>query len=472
MKAISKISTEYQKMKTKGINRYGVLAVLITLVGSCSEQELGPVLPDAGEFAAPTMKNAATADAVELNPDNAANTFEVFEWEKADYGVNVSTSYALQIDNDEDFSSPQTLAETSATSATVTVEDFNDAMLALGLPGFTESTVNIRVRSTINGFTSDPLYSGVIQRTATTYQLSECGKFCTVGIIGDATIGGWDVDTDMRLADPTRADKFTWTATVYLLGGKAVKFRAMDDWADNWGAADFPSGTGAKDGANIPIPTDGYYKVTFNDNTGAYSFTAVGAPEYTTIGIIGDATAGGWDSDTDLTKDGSNPHIWTGTVTLGTGAVKFRAENDWANNWGSDTAPSGFGIGNGPNIPVAVGGTYFVRFNDVTGEYSLMATMNSSPYGSVGIIGPAQPGGWDTDTDMIKNPANPFLWSKVITLTEAEAKFRADNDWAVNWGSTTFPSGIALQNGANIPTKDGKFFVTFNSGTGEYTFLK
>jgi hypothetical protein len=47
--------------------------------------------------------------------------------------------------------------------------------------------VHIRVRSTINGITSEPIFSSAIDRAATTFQSSECGSFCTIGIIGDAT---------------------------------------------------------------------------------------------------------------------------------------------------------------------------------------------------------------------------------------------------------------------------------------------
>ena len=90
----------------------------------------------------------------------------------------------------------------------------------------------------------------------------------------------------------------------------------------------------------------------------------------------------------------------------------------------------------------------------------------------MGVIGSATPGGWDNDTNLTKNPSNPYLWSGFITLTAAEAKFRADNAWTVNWGAGQFPKGTAVQDGSNIPTQDGTYFVTFNSGTGEYSFLK
>lgn len=459
-------------MKTNRLfNHTTLVATGCILLAACTERELGPVLPESNTFVAPAISNGTTATSAILLPANASAVYEEFKWAKADYGISLSTNYTLEVDDNEDFANPQKLAEGSITSISVSVEDMNDALLALGLPGFQEATVKLRVRATINGYSAAPLFSQVITRVATTYQTSECGKYCTVGIIGDATPGGWDVDTDMRLLDATRVDKNTWTTTIYLVGGKKAKFRASDAWEVNWGAAGFPSGTGTQNGADITIPTTSYYKVVFNDNTGAYTFTPQATPVFAAMGVIGTATPGGWDSDTDLTKDPNDPHVWTGTITLTTGDAKFRADNDWANNWGSNTAPSGFGIGNGPNIPVT-GATYFIRFNDATGEYSLNAQNRSTPYVKLGVIGPAQSGGWDADTDMTRDPTNPFLWSRIITLADGDAKFRADDAWAANWGASAFPKGTGAADGANIPVKAGTYFITFNTGTGEYYFLK
>jgi hypothetical protein len=50
------------------------------------------------------------------------------------------------------------------------------------------------------------------------------------------------------------------------------KFRENMDWSANWGSADFPTGTGEDNGANIPV-TAGTYDVTFDYSTKAYTFT-------------------------------------------------------------------------------------------------------------------------------------------------------------------------------------------------------
>jgi hypothetical protein len=458
-------------MKTYNVINNWKILLMTLLISACADESPGPVLPDSDTFVAPVMENPATADEKILTAETSEDMFEAFEWSEADYGdISLSTNYVLEVDDDADFSSPLNLFESAtATSTEITVGDFNDALLALGLTPNEAGTVNIRVRSTITGQAADTLYSNVIERTATNYKAGDCGNHCTIGLIGNATPGGWDIDTDLHLVDAA-TDKYTWATTLYLAAGEA-KFRASDDWAENWGAAGFPAGTGVQDGANIPISEAGYYRVTFNDVTGDYSFTLLNTPTYTSIGVIGSGTAGGWDSDQDLTQDDSDDHVWTGTFTFTDGEAKFRANDAWNNNWGGTGYPSGTGVQDGPNIPV-VAGTYFVRLNDATGEYMIIATNRSQPYAQLGVIGSATPGGWDNDTDMTQNPANPFLWSKIMTLTQAEAKFRADDAWTVNWGGSTFPSGKGTQDGPNIATQSGSYFITFNSGTGEYSFLK
>jgi hypothetical protein len=281
-----------------------------------------------------------------------------------------------------------------------------------------------------------------------------------IGIIGNATPGGWDDDTNMYY-DPLDSNKYF--ITLILLQGEA-KFRANDAWDINWGAIDFPVGVGTQNGANIPIPTAGKYLIHFDKVTGDYAFEEV--IEFTTIGIIGSATAGGWDTDTDLTKDGSNPNLWKANITLTDGEAKFRANDAWALSWGDTLFPSGIGILNGPNIPVTAG-QYLVTFNTETLEYNFLPVVI---YSTIGIIGDATPGGWDNDTDMTQDPSDPSIWKLRVILTDGEAKFRAENDWAVNWGAGDFPAGVGLFDGANIPIPAGEYKITFNSITGAYNF--
>lgn len=281
-----------------------------------------------------------------------------------------------------------------------------------------------------------------------------------ISMIGSATSGGWDNDTKMY-QDQSDTNKFYIVAD---LAQGDVKFRTTGSWDRNWGAEDFPSGVGTLNGPNIPIAQAGKYEIRFDSLTGEYNFTEL--VEFESIGIIGDATPGGWDNETTMTKSSTNPDLWRLVVTLVDGEVKFRANNDWAVNWGGSDFPSGVGVPGGDNIP-AVAGEYIVTFNTKTLEYQFLEVVE---YTTVGLIGSATPGMWDTDSPMDKNPDDKTLWKTRITLIDGEVKFRADNDWAVNWGGTDFPEGIGELDGPNLIVTAGDYFVDFNSATGAYKF--
>ncbi|MFN7117910.1 MAG: SusF/SusE family outer membrane protein [Saprospiraceae bacterium] len=274
-------------------------------------------------------------------------------------------------------------------------------------------------------------------------------KFPSIGIIGSATPGGWDADTDM-----TDKGDGTFQLLIALKDGEA-KFRANDSWDTNWGGGDFPKGIGTQNGPNIPVKA-GTYKVTFKPATGEYNFE----PGISFVGIIGSATPGGWGADTELKDNGDGSY--SAVVGLGTGEAKFRINNSWDTNWGANGFPSGTGTQGGPNIPVTPG-IYVVTFTPGTGEYKFEPA-------SIGLIGTAQTGGWSSDTDMVADATTPGEVTLTITLSDGEAKFRTNNDWKFNWGNNTFPSGTATPGGPNIPVKAGNYTIKFNVNTGAYSF--
>ncbi len=280
-----------------------------------------------------------------------------------------------------------------------------------------------------------------------------------IGILGSATPYGWDADVNMF---QDALDTNLYTLSLTLVTGEA-KFRQNDAWDVNWGSADFPTGIGVQNGANIPIATGGEYFITFNKSTGEYSFSLT---SFATVGVIGDATPGGWASATPLTQTSQNPKQWTAILDLGDGGLQFTGDNGVA-IWGGTDFPEGVASTN-DTIPVT-GGTWVINFNTQTRAYSFAPI---EIFNTVGIIGDATPGGWENDTDMEFIPnSDSSLWQLRIELTDGELKFRADNDWAVNWGAGDFPTGTAVRDGANIPVTAGEYLITFNSFTGFYNFV-
>ncbi|HNX65871.1 MAG TPA: SusF/SusE family outer membrane protein [Bacteroidales bacterium] len=276
----------------------------------------------------------------------------------------------------------------------------------------------------------------------------------TIGILG-SSLSGWDVDTDM-----STADGITYTISGLPLTAGRVKFRQDNSWCVNWGATDFPTGTGYLYGPDIMVTNTGTYDVTFNKITGEYNFACVSScSPY--IGIIGSAVPPGYESGPDIDMITYDGVIYTLGYTFTNGEAKFRSNNSWDMNWGGSTFPTGTASLGGPAIPVAEG-AYTVTFNITTGEYSFV-------YPSIGILGSAL-GSWTDDIDLQTTDGVIYTLSD-YTFADGEVKFRQDNSWDINWGGYTFPSGSAWGYGPNIPVPAGNYNITFNRSTGEYNFV-
>jgi hypothetical protein len=278
----------------------------------------------------------------------------------------------------------------------------------------------------------------------------------SIGILGNS-IFGWDVDVDMLTSDG-----ITYTLSNFPLATGRVKFRQDDMWCFNWGGISFPSGSGMFYGPDIIVTNPGYYDIVFNRITGDYIFTCIGnCSPY--IGIIGTAVPPNFDTGPDVDMITNDGIVYTlQAYNFTDGLAKFRQDDSWAMNWGNTTFPTGTAIlnGTGNDIPVAAG-KYTVTFNIVTGDYSFS-------FPSIGILGSAL-NGWTDDIDLTTTDGVNYTLSS-YPFTDGEVKFRQGNEWYVNWGGYTFPSGYGWQDGPNIPIPAGTYDVRFNSETGEYLF--
>ena len=111
------------------------------------------------------------------------------------------------------------------------------------------------------------------------------------------------------------------------------------------------------------------------------------------------------------------------------------------------------------------------------------------PVESIGLLGSATEYGWERSVTMRPSRDDPNSWSVEVSLIDGEIKFRADDDWSTDWGApitlgvsdenpftfvgdlaTVFPHGIAEFKGLNIPVDAGRYRVTFNSQSFNYSF--
>lgn len=145
------------------------------------------------------------------------------------------------------------------------------------------------------------------------------------------------------------------------------KFTTAPDWAHTnlgfAGAGKLSTDSGA---GNINVTENdealgnGLYWCTADIVALTYTATAIN-----TMGIIGDGTPGGWDSETVMTPS-ADFMTWTVKTTLKEGTFKFRANNDWAINLGGSLDYLSPGA---DNIPVPE-----------TGEVTITLDLSSIPY--------------------------------------------------------------------------------------------
>ena len=93
---------------------------------------------------------------------------------------------------------------------------------------------------------------------------------------------------------------------------------------------------------------------------------------------------GGWDAANDIVMtpvyNNENNHVWCATMTVGAGnkeEFKFKGNGGWDTNWGFGAGDGtvylvGKGVQNGGNLALEEG-TWIIMFNDITGEFSIIA---------------------------------------------------------------------------------------------------
>ena len=163
--------------------------------------------------------------------------------------------------------------------------------------------------------------------------------------------GTWIVTLDMNnlsysVGKPVlymKGDANGWNGYDYLAGDDGVhftgfmylnqngfKFTTAPDWSGTGYGENFST---APDAGNIVMTEPaGYYKVDVDLSAQTYTLTPI-----TSIGIIGAAVpVTGWDSDQDLTYNVEERCWEIKDIKLNAGECKFRANDDWAMQWGYD----------------------------------------------------------------------------------------------------------------------------------------
>ncbi|WP_243348882.1 SusE domain-containing protein [Parabacteroides sp. FAFU027] len=124
------------------------------------------------------------------------------------------------------------------------------------------------------------------------------------------------------------------------------------------------------------------------------------------------------------------------------------------------------------NFTIPADGYYTFSMDAKAMTFSLSSydASGATTYTSIGLIGAFN--SWGGDFALSAMNFDPHIWSTIFTQeATGELKFRANNGWGINWGSTSLPFGIGALNGSNITLEKGKYYVQINTITGHYMFL-
>lgn len=156
----------------------------------------------------------------------------------------------------------------------------------------------------------------------------------------------------------------------------------------------------------------------------------------------------------------STDGIYVAYVNLMDGEIKFRENNDWANNYG-DTDVDGTLDAGGDNIVVTAGDykiTMDLNDNTYTIEEYSWGVVGSG-YNDWGGAGPDAKFFYDYTTDTFKVG---------VELMDGEIKFRMNNEWTTDFGDTG-ADGTLDPGGDNIAVTAGYYMIALDFNAGTYT---
>lgn len=332
--------------------KYIISSILILLVAvSCQKEEFEPVV---GVFAPPALDDISGTYV--FSEDQSDNVFKTFKWSDADFGFQSATTYSLQIDlAGNDFASAVDLVKTSEKSYSITVGALNQKLLSMGAKTNVPSDFEVRVTASVNE-NVQTLISNVGSMNIHPYKVEIIYPSLYLPGNYQAASGyeaDWSPDKAQQIYSVKQNEKYEGYVN---MAGADIQFKFTDEpnWDLNWGDTG-ADGTLDVNGDNIAIPEAGYYRIKADINALTYSVMK------TDWGLIGSATPNGWDSDQNMTYD-SSTKTWSVTLDLIAGDIKFRANDDWALNYG-DTGFDGVMEEGGDNIPIAEAGNYTVVLN-------------------------------------------------------------------------------------------------------------
>lgn len=328
--------------------------IALLIVSSCKKDETKVTL-----MAQPLPATlTSTASALVLSKADADKSAVTFNFTMPDFGFTSAVTNTLQIGvkGTNFVGAKEASFDAGVLTKMYTVSDFNALLNAMKLPTGANSNIEVRLKSQITSSMVEPVYSPVLTLSVNPYTLIIPASF--VYVPGDYQ--GWSPSSADSLISPT--SNGIYEGVINYGPGGTFQFKITP--AKKWDTAYGDAGAGkisATAGDNLSVPAAGSYKLTVDLNAMTI------AKELLSWGVIGSATPGGWDNDTNMNYD-NGKRIWNITLNLVAGELKFRKNDAWDTNYGGSNGALAL---NGSNIAIATAGSYKLEMNLVTSTYTI-----------------------------------------------------------------------------------------------------
>lgn len=301
----------------------------LVMFSSCDEEDPKTTIEEKDPVA-PVITAPVDGFTTTITAENMSDNLTI-TWDAADYNLTLAVSYQVQLDlASASFASPVTLGSASETSLSYSYADLNNALVTT-LAQEPNTAVSVQVRVIASAAGQDDLTSDPIDMTITTFEEEVMPEYPKIWIAGD--FQGWNISAATPLSSVS--DNGIYEGYLYIPAGGTLEFKlyAQEAWEPtSWGTVNdgviFEANYA---GDNFKAPSEGYYLLSVDLNEMTYILIN------TSWGLIGGATPGGWDADTEMTFDATSK-TWSVTADMKKdGSFKFRANKDWKLDFGIDS---------------------------------------------------------------------------------------------------------------------------------------
>ena len=326
------------------------VGLMVLSLWSCKKDE-DRVLSDAS----PAGTLAATATSVDLNIAAGNDTAVTFTFPVATvtgYQVPVTSTLQFALKGANFANAQETVVTTTTYSATVA--ELNKMMLSVGATIGVPAEMEVRLKSA--PAPNAATYSNVLTISGTPYLAS-----AWLYVPGDYI--NWDFANADSLISLT--GNGVYVGVINMPADKlGFKVTTQKSWNTGIAYADAGGGSIATSGDNLNAGTPGLKKITVDLNNNTYKIEKADS-----WGIIGDATPGGWDNDTDLKFINDGSGLWKITANFKVGKYKFRMNDAWDVNFG---IKDGNFVKGGDDISLSEAGNYTISLDPIEATYTIV----------------------------------------------------------------------------------------------------